>query len=200
MAGPELDLPFDYGEKPPNEKTSMNKVHNYIYKKRLMLKKFKILILTLGTLLFFQGCKTQYVPITGSTSTTVNVKDSTVFNIKDSVRIIERSRYKDYGDLLKVIRIDGNRSHMTAWVDTTKNILNGELVEDPVQEKTHIEYRDRIEYKDSVRVEIKPEPYPVEIEKKVKYIPWYNQVLSAIGLISLLTALAILGIKFIKLK
>lgn len=149
-------------------------------------------------IILLAGCKTIYVPVPSSTSTTVNVKDSTVWNIKDSVRITEKSRYKDYGDLLKTLKIDGNRSHMTAWIDTTKNILNGELVEDPVKEKVRTEFRDKYIYKDSIQLVEKP--IPIEIPVEVKYVPKVYKILSAIGLLTLLSVLIFTGIKIYQLK
>ena len=149
-------------------------------------------------IILLAGCKVQYVPIPAETSTTVTVKDSTIWNIKDSVRIIERSRYKDYGDLLKTLKIDGNRSHMTAWIDTTKNILNGELIEDPVEEKIRTEFRDKYIYKDSIQLVEKP--IPIEVPVEVKYVPKVYKILSAIGLLTLLSVLIWIGLKIYKLK
>ena len=149
-------------------------------------------------IILLAGCKTIYVPVPATTSTTVNVKDSTVWNIKDSVRITEKSRYKDYGDLLKTLKIDGNRSHMTAWIDTTKNIINGELIEDPVKEKTRIEYRDKYIYKDSIQLVEKP--IPIEVPVEVKYVPNVYKILSAIGLLTRLSVLGFIGFKIYQLK
>ena len=149
-------------------------------------------------IILLAGCKVQYVPIPAETSTTVTVKDSTVLNIIDSVRITEKSRYKDYGDLLKTLKIDGNRSHMTAWIDTTKNILNGELIEDPVKEKVRTEYRDKYIYKDSIQLVEKP--IPIEVPVEVKYVPKVYKIFSAIGLLTLLSVLIYLGIKIYQLR
>lgn len=146
-------------------------------------------------IILLAGCKIQYVPVPSSTSTTVNVKDSIAWHIKDSVRVTEKSRYKDYGDLLKTLKIDGNRSHMTAWIDTTKNILNGELIEDPVEEKIRTEFRDKYIYKDSIQLVEKPIPIEVPVEKKI--YPKWLVLLSILGVISTL----VLGfIGYLKIK
>lgn len=160
------------------------------------MKRFK-LILGLFLALTAASCRTvQYVPI--ETGTTVSVKDSTVFHIKDSVRVIERSRYKDYGDLLKVLRIDGNRSHLTAWIDTTRNVLNAELIEDPVEEKVRTVYKDKLVVKDSIVTVEKP--VPIEKRVEVKYVPKVYKFLSAVGLLTLLSVLIYLGIKIYQLR
>ena len=158
----------------------------------------RILIPILGILAIFQSCKTVYVPVPASTSTTVNVKDSIAWHIKDSVRVTEKSRYKDYKDLLDTLQIDGNHSHMRSWIDTTKNIINGELIEDPVKEKTHIEYRDKYIYKDSIQLVEKP--IPIEVPVEVKYVPKIYKILSGIGIISILSVLVLLCIKIYRLK
>ena len=128
------------------------------------------------------GCKTVYLPI--ETGTTVNVKDSVRWEIKDSVRITERSRYKDYGGLLDTLRIIGERSRSTSYIDTTLNILNSELVEDPVEEHYRIIYKDRWKVRDSIVFK----EIPVEVEKPVEVIkiPWIYKVLSAVGLLSII--------------
>ena len=145
-----------------------------------MRKWFVILVAALSV-----ACKSiQYVPI--ETGTTISVKDNTVLHIKDSIRITEKSRYKDYKGLLDTLRIDGHRSHLTAWndIDTTKGIgiLNGLLEEEPVEEHTKIVYRDREVLKDTtIYKEIPIEVPPVE--KVVKVVPRFWRVTGVLGII-----------------
>ena len=146
-------------------------------------------------IILLAGCKTIYVPVPATTSTTVTVKDSTIWNIKDSVRITEKSRYKDFGDLLKPLVIDGNHSHMRSWVDSTRNILVGTLEEDEITEKIRTEYRDKYIYKDSIQLVEKP--VPVDIIKEKKIYPKWLVLLSILGVISTL----VLGfIGYLKIK
>ncbi len=121
-------------------------------------------------------------PVPVETNTEVHYVDSTILHIKDSVRITERSRWKDYVGLLDTLKIRGNRSEMRAWTDTTNHILNGSLSEDPIEEKTRIVYKDKIVYRDSVRTEEKP--VPVEIIKEKKIYPKWMVILSILGIIS----------------
>lgn len=115
-----------------------------------------------------------------NTSTEVHMKDSTVLVFKDSIRVIERSRYKDYGRLLDTLRVDGKRSHSKCWIDSTLNILNTELIEDPQEEKTRIIYKDRLVLKDTVVTK----EIPVEIikEKEKKVYPRWLVLLSILGI------------------
>lgn len=103
------------------------------------------------------------IPI--ETTTEVHYIDSVRYEIRDSIRIIERSRWKDYGGLLDTVRIRGNHSEATAYMDTTRNIINAELEESPREEKTRIIYRDRWKTRDSLVFQDRPVPY--EVEKKV---------------------------------
>ena len=132
------------------------------------MKKLILVFSVLGVLI--SSCKVQYVPI--ETGTTVHVKDSTIYNYIDSVRIHDATRYKDMAWLGDTLSIEGQRSRMWAVADTTKEVLLGGLEEDKVEEHTKVIYKDRIQYKDSLVY--KEVPVPVEVEKKVtpKLYPW----------------------------
>ena len=81
-----------------------------------------------------------------------------------------KSVYKDYTGLLDTLKIQDERATMTAWADTSKNILAGKLEVQPSENRTRIEYKDR-EVHDTLYLK---EPYPVEVEKVVapKLYPW----------------------------
>lgn len=117
-----------------------------------------------------------------NTSTEVHVKDSTVLVYKDSIRIIERSRYKDYTSLLDTLRVDGRRSHSKSWIDTTFNILNTELIEDPQEEKTRIVYKDRLVLKDTTIRETIEVPYEV-VREVVPRWSWWSLVFNVLGVL-----------------
>lgn len=155
----------------------------------------KRLLLKIGALLclLLPSCKTIYVPV--GTDTSTNVKDSTVLHIVDSVRYTERSRYKEYGALLDTVKAFGARSQSTAWIDTTLNVLNNELVEEPIEEKYKI--ITKTEYRDSIQTVERQVPYPVEVVKERRVCPRWLVVLSILGVISTL----VLGfIGYLKIK
>jgi hypothetical protein len=124
------------------------------------------------------GCKTPfYLP--SETTTQVNLKDSTVLHIKDSIRIHEATRYKDLAWLGDTLKIEGSRSSAWAYADTTKECLTGGLEEKPYEEKTKIIYKDRWKVRDSLV--FKEKPYPVEVEVEKKVTPkwsWYSLILN----------------------
>ena len=147
-------------------------------------------------LLFLGGCKTPYyTPI--NTSTTTSVKDSVALVIKDSVRITERSRWKDYGGMLDTLRIAGQRSRLKAWNDTTKMVINAQLEEDPVIERTRVIYKDKEVLKDTtIYVEV-PVPAPAEI-KEVEVIPKFWLITGVIGIIETLLMIVFLVLRLKK--
>ena len=115
-------------------------------------------------LIFAAGCGT-IKPVPVESNTEVHIKDSTVIHLVDSIRITEATRYKDMAWLGDTLKIEGSRSRMWAYADTTREAVLGGLEEDKVEEKIRIVYRDRVVAKDSlVYQEI---PVPVEVIKEV---------------------------------
>ena len=144
-----------------------------------------LVVLLVAVGLFCGSCGAIHtIPI--ETTTEVHYIDSVRYEIRDSIRIIERSRWKDYGGLLDTVRIRGNHSEATAYMDTTRNIINAELEESPREEKTRIIYRDRWKTRDSLVFQDRPVPY--EITKEVEVVPKFWRVLGIIGIISILLA------------
>ena len=153
-----------------------------------------LLLLTLSLGLFWGCGATSHIG--GQTDTTINVRDSVRWEIRDSIRITEATRYKDLawlGDSLKII---GIRSRMWAVADTTKGAIIGGLEEGKVEEKIRTVYKDREVLKDTTIYK----EVPVEVpgpEKIIKVVPRFWRVTGIIGLISILIGL-IYG--FVKLK
>lgn len=128
------------------------------------------------------SCKTVYVPLESNVET--HYVDSVRWEIRDSIRITERSRYKDWTGLLDTLSISSARGHMRAWTDTTRNILAGELTEEPLEEKTRIVYRDREVLKDTTIYQ----QVPVEVEVVKSVVPrwsWWSLAINILGLILL---------------
>ena len=144
----------------------------------------KLLITLITALAVIGGCSTiKYVPV--ETNTEVHIKDSTIYNYIDSIRIHEATRYKEMGWLTDTARIKSSRGNI-AWAvaDTAGERLTLGLEEAPFEEKTKIIYKDRIQYRDSIqKVEI---PVPVDrVEYKTPTWSWYSLILNVIGLLVL---------------
>lgn len=122
------------------------------------------------------------IPI--ETTTEVHYIDSIRYQIRDSIRITEATRYKDMAWLGDSLKIQGSRSRCWAVADTARGAIVGGLEEDRVEEKTRIVYRDRWKVRDSLVFR----DVPIEIEKPVEVIkiPWIFKVLSGIGLLSII--------------
>lgn len=130
-------------------------------------------------------------PVPVETNTEVHIKDSTVYHVIDSIRITTATRYKDMAWLGDTLRIEGTRSRMWAYADTTREAVIGGLEEDKVEEKIKTVYKDRVEYKDSLVY--KEVPVPVEVEKKV--IPKWCWVSLGVSVISILGLILFILIK-----
>ena len=142
----------------------------------------KLLITLITALAVIGGCSTiKYVPV--ETNTEVHIKDSTIYNYIDSIRIHEATRYKEMGWLTDTARIKSSRGNI-AWAvaDTAGERLTLGLEEAPFEEKTKIIYKDRIQYRDSIqKVEI---PVPVDrVEYKTPTWSWYSLIFNIVGLL-----------------
>ena len=83
--------------------------------------------------------------------------------------------------MLDTLRVDGKHSHSKSWIDTTFNVLNNELVEDPIEQKYKV--ITKTEYRDSIQTVEKQVPYPVEVVKERRVYPRWLVVLSIIGIL-----------------
>ena len=144
----------------------------------------------------FTACTTiKYIPV--KETEYVTVRDSVYF--RDTlVRIdLEKARVSDFVDVGDTLYMQTDLAASTAFLDTLDGKLKGTLrnimpyVEKPVQ------IREKIVYRDSVRsVEV---PVPVEVEKRVRYVPWYTKALAFLGILSIVAA-ALWVVKKVYLK
>lgn len=123
-------------------------------------------------LLFLCGCKTiQYIPVEHTEY--VTVRDSVYLRDTTIQYKIVKEYVKDYTDLLDTLDMETSYASARAWVDTSKNVLAGEIknkdktVDVPVQVKERVVVRDSIVYQDK--------PVPVEVIKTVH--PKYEKFL-----------------------
>lgn len=123
-------------------------------------------------------------PVPIETNTEVHIKDSTIYNYIDSIRIHEATRYRDFSWIGDTLKLNGNRSRAWAVCDTLKGCLVGEIEEDKVEEHSKVIYKDRIQYRDSIQYVEKPIEIPIETE--VKVYPRWMIVLSLLGIASTL--------------
>ena len=126
----------------------------------------KLRLVSILAVAMLWGCKTVYVP----------VKETEYVTVKDSVYVrdttvqfkVEKEYVRDYTGLLDTLEMGTSYASARAWVDTTRNMLAGEMknrekvVDVPVQVKEKVTVRDSIVYQDK--------PVPVEVfVTKTKY-------------------------------
>lgn len=128
---------------------------------------------------------TRFIPVESEKTEKIEYKDSTIWNIKDSVVYIPVERYKDYTGFLDTLTIEGTLSIAKAWNDTTRHILTGTLEnKEGFSKETKTEYRYKIvEKTDTVFVK-EPVPYPVtKIERKIPKWVWVSLVFNLLVLL-----------------
>lgn len=102
---------------------------------------------------------------------------------------------RDFSGLLDTLKLSTANAEASAWIDTTHNVLKGELkdkdvpVQVTVPSTVETHYRDSIVYQDR--------PYPVEITKEVRIVPRFWRVSGVFGIVSFILLAVFL---FFKLK
>ena len=140
----------------------------------------KLLAASLAVILTFGCTKKIYIPV--EKTEYIAVHDTTYFHRTDTLVQIPEVKLGDFIDLTDTLRLSTEYSIMSAWVDTTHNVLAGRLEQGgklPVQivEKERLVVRDSIVYKDV--------PVPVEIEKITKVVPLFWKIMSVIGILAI---------------
>lgn len=144
------------------------------------MKSRNILIIILSILLIAACgvCK----PNVPGPSNQVNIRDSIVYNIIDSTVIHPVEVIKDIVPQYDTLKMETSLAEAQAYVDTSLHVLRGSI-KNKEGYTQKIKYVDRIQYRDSIQV-VK-EPYPVEIEKKVKTHYSYEKILWFFAVIGL---------------
>lgn len=159
------------------------------------MKGRKLVFAAAVVLVFAASCTiTKYVPI--KETEYITVRDTTVLRDTTIKYKIERERYSDYADLLDTLTLSTDYATSRSYIDTTANKLRGTIESKPEKE-VEIQWKEKTVYRDSVVY--KEKPYPVEVEKKIKYVPFFTKVLAWVGALSLLLLLLFI-IKKVYLK
>lgn len=136
-----------------------------------------------------------------SDSTVVHVIDSIAWHDSTIFHVVPKEIYNDYTSLLDTLKLNTSYSEFESWVDTNSNVLKGTAKNIVDKVPVQIKWKEKIVYKDSIKV-VK-EPYPVEVEKVIRKAPWYNWILwpfAVFGLLSLLLLAVKIYLKFYGVK
>ena len=148
---------------------------------------------TLLLALVFTACSPKIVYVPVKETETITVRDTTVLRDTTLLYKIEKEKYTEYTGLLDTLKLSTAYAESEAWVDTTANLLKGRISSKPEKEIV-VKWKDRTVYRDSIVY--KEKPVPVEVEKKVKYVPWYAKFLSWVGAFALIAAILYILKKF----
>lgn len=120
-------------------------------------------------------------------------RDSIVTRI-DTVKIqLPPQKVRDYTGLLDILEMETDYAISRSWVDTTKNSLQGTLETKEKPVPVAVPLKEEIHYRDSIVYVEKP--YPVQVEKLVKFVPKFWRVAGILGIV-----LSILGMFLIYLR
>lgn len=156
----------------------------------------RLLVFSAACVIVFSGCRTiQYVPV--ETVKEVRIKDSVYF--RDTlIRIeLEKARLSDFVNVGDTLVLSTDLACSTAFLDTTSGTLRGTLENIKKEVVQNVPLKEKIVYKDSVVT--KEIPVPVEVEKKVKVVPWYIKIFAWIGFAAVLLLAGSLVWRFAKL-
>lgn len=155
------------------------------------MKKWIVIILCF---LSIYSCKViKYVPVEHTVY--VHTKDSIYFRDTTIKYKIETQYIKDYTGLLDTLNLETDYAKARAYIDTTNNLLTGEIRNKDKILNIDTQLKEKIVYRDSVVTQ----EVPIEVIKEVKTHFPYEKWLWIWSVASLLLLGAIAYIKFRKI-
>lgn len=148
-----------------------------------------VLVGMIAGVLTYSCSPIKYVPVEHEKET--NIKDSIIYNIRDSITVIPVERIVDIVPQYDTLTLETSLAKAKAYVDTTLHVLRGNIEnKETFTQHTQKEEKEKIKVK--YIFEEKPIPYKVEVTK-VKH-PAYEKWLWLI----VVASLAYFGIKLKK--
>lgn len=122
-----------------------------------------------------------YVPV--ETDTHVEYRDSIIYKI-DTLRIaVPVETVREVVPAFSPLHMETSVAEADAWVDTTTNTLKGSMRNKNTQlTQPQVVYKEKIQYRDSIRTQ--EVPVPVEVEKRVPFVPLFWRIFSVIGIVA----------------
>ena len=166
-----------------------------LQKIRQFKMKIKPFIIPLLIAVIFAACspKIIYTPVKDSIS--VERRDSVIYRV-DTLRIpVPVETVKEVVPPMDTLKMETSVAEAKVWADTSTKTLKGEMRNKKTElSQPQVIYKEKKVYRDSLIT--KEIPVPVEVEKKVPYVPFPWRFLSVIGLIALLILTLKLIFKF----
>ena len=144
----------------------------------------------------FSACSPKIVYVPTNTDTHIEYRDSVIYRV-DTLKIpVPVETIKEVVPPMDSLKMETSVAEAKAWIDTSTNTLKGEMKNKKTElSQPQVVYKEKTVYRDSLIT--KEIPVPVEVEKKVPFVPFPWKFLSVIGVL----AIAYLTFKLIfKLK
>ncbi len=134
--------------------------------------------------LVFAACSPKIVYVPVETDTHVEHRDSVIYRT-DTLRIdVPVELIKEVVPQLDTLVMETSVAKATAYLDTSMVALRGVLENKKTSlSQVQVVYKEKIQYRDSIQV--KEVPVPVEVEKRVPYVPLLFKIMAVIGIIFL---------------
>ena len=131
----------------------------------------------------FTACSPKIVYVPTNTDTHIEYRDSVIYKV-DTLKInVPVETVKEVVPPRDTLKMDTSVAEARAWVDTTTNTLKGDMKNKKTAlSQPQVVYKEKIQYRDSLIT--KEVPVPVEVEKKVPYVPLFWKIMSVIGILA----------------
>ena len=142
----------------------------------------KILLLVLIAFVF-GACSPKIVYVPANTDTHIEYRDSVIYKV-DTLRIpVPVETIKEVVPPMDSLKMETSVAEAKAWIDTATNTLKGEMKNKKTElSQPKVVYKEKTVYRDSL-VE-KEVPVPVEVEKRVPFVPFFWKFFSVIGILA----------------
>ena len=141
-------------------------------------------ILSLVLIAFvFGACSPKIVYVPTNTDTHIEYRDSVIYKV-DTLKIpVPVETIKEVVRQMGVLEMETSVAEARAWVDSTTKTLKGEMKNKKTElSQPQVVYKEKIVYRDSLIT--KEIPVPVEVEKKVPFVPFFWKFFSVIGILA----------------
>lgn len=145
----------------------------------------------------FTSCTTvKYIPV--KETEYITIKDSVYFRDTTIQYQIEKEYVRDYTGMLDTLRLETKYSEFEAHLDTLSNKLSGSARNKELSIPVQASLKEKVQYRDSIVYKEIPTPY--EVEKPVKFVPWYAKILSWIGGLALAALIIYFLLSYLRRK
>ena len=132
----------------------------------------------------FSACSPKIVYVPTNTDTHIEYRDSVIYKV-DTLKIpVPVETIKEVVPPMDSLKMETSVAEAKAWIDTSTNTLKGEMKNKKTElSQPKIVYKEKTVYRDSLIT--KEVSVPVEVEKKVPFVPFPWKFLSVIGILAI---------------